>query len=66
MRGVREHIIEMRDLVAQLKTLKVEMSKTFLVHYILNTLLAQYGSFKISYKTHKDKWSINDLMAICV
>jgi len=36
------------------------------VHFILNTLLHEYGSFKISYNTHKDKWSINKLMTMCV
>ncbi|OIS97947.1 hypothetical protein A4A49_62392, partial [Nicotiana attenuata] len=30
VRGVREHIIKMRDLAAQLKTLEIEMSETFL------------------------------------
>ncbi|XP_041006927.1 uncharacterized protein LOC121251676 [Juglans microcarpa x Juglans regia] len=42
------------------------MSESFLVHYILNTLPHQYGPFKISYNTHKDKWSINELMTMCV
>ncbi|XP_031260549.1 uncharacterized protein LOC116118714 [Pistacia vera] len=55
VRGVREHIMQMRDIVAQLKNLEVEMSDSFLVHYILNTLPHQYGPFKISYNTHKDK-----------
>ncbi|RVW74232.1 Retrovirus-related Pol polyprotein from transposon TNT 1-94 [Vitis vinifera] len=41
IRGVREHIMEMRDIVAQLKKLEVEMSESFLVHFILNTLLPQ-------------------------
>lgn len=36
--GVREHIMHMRDIAAQLKTLEVEMSESFLVHYILNML----------------------------
>ena len=66
VRGVREHIMQMRDIAAQLKTLEVEMSDSFLVHYILNTLPQQYGPFKISYNTHKDKWSINELMTMCV
>ena len=26
----------------------------------------QYSPFKISYNTHKDKWSINELLATCV
>ncbi|RVW18931.1 hypothetical protein CK203_102500 [Vitis vinifera] len=64
--GVREHIIQMRDIAAQLKTLEVEMSNSFLVHFILNTLPQQYGPFKISYNTHKDKWSINELLTMCV
>ncbi|CBI31012.3 unnamed protein product, partial [Vitis vinifera] len=66
IKGVREHIMEMRDIVAQLKKLEVKMSESFLVHFILNTLPPQYGPFKISYNTHKDKWSINELMTMCV
>ncbi|RVW76356.1 Retrovirus-related Pol polyprotein from transposon TNT 1-94 [Vitis vinifera] len=42
------------------------MSESFLVHFILNTLSPQYRPFKISYNTHKDKWSINELMTMCV
>ena len=36
------------------------------MHFMLNTLPHQYGPFKISYNTHKDKWSINELMTMCV
>ncbi|RVW93424.1 hypothetical protein CK203_035109 [Vitis vinifera] len=42
------------------------MSESLLVHFILNTLLPQYGLFKFFYNTHKDKWSINELMTMCV
>ena len=38
MKGVREHVMEMRDIAAQLKTLEVDMFDAFMVHYILNTL----------------------------
>ena len=39
------------------------MFESFLVHYIPNTLLKQYGRFKkISYNTHTNKWSINELL----
>ena len=37
VKGVCEHIMEMRDIAVQLKTLEVDMSDNFLVHYILNT-----------------------------
>ena len=66
VRGVREHIMQMRDIAAQLKKLGIDISESFLVHFILNTLPHQYGPFKISYNTHKDKWSINELMTMCV
>ena len=66
VKGVHERIMEVRDIAAQLKTLEVDMSNTFLVNYILNTLPQQYGPFKISYNTHKEKWSINELLTMCV
>ena len=56
----------MRDIVVELKKFRVEMSESFLLHFIFNTLSPQYGPFKISYKTHKDKRSINELMTMCV
>ena len=52
--------------VAQLKKLEINISESFIVHFILNTLLYQYGPFKISYNTHKNKGSINELMTMCV
>ncbi|OIT01671.1 hypothetical protein A4A49_56730, partial [Nicotiana attenuata] len=65
-RKVRENIMEMRDIAAKLKSLEVDMSEPFLVHFILNSLPAEYGPFKISYNTHKDKWLINELLTMCV
>ena len=38
IKGVREHIMEMRNIMAQLKKLEVEMFASFLVHFMLNTL----------------------------
>ncbi|TXG69669.1 hypothetical protein EZV62_004604 [Acer yangbiense] len=66
VKGVAEHIMQMRDITAQLKKLEVGMSKSFLVHCILNTLPHQYIPFKISYNTHNNKWSINKLLTMCV
>ena len=65
-KGVREHIMEMRDITTQLKSLEIEMSESFLVHFILNSLPSKYEPFKISYNTHKEKWSINELLTMCV
>ena len=65
-KGVREHIMEMRDIASQLKSLKIEFSESFLVTFILNSLPNEYGPFKISYNTHKEDWSINELLVMCV
>ncbi|EOY03584.1 Uncharacterized protein TCM_018693 [Theobroma cacao] len=64
VKGVCEHIMQMRDINAQLKSLKMEISYDFLVHFVLNSLPSQYNAFRISYNTHKDKWSINELLTI--
>lgn len=49
-----------------MRDIEVDMSDSFLVHYILNSLPPPYGPFRISGNTHKDKWSINKLMTMCV
>ena len=65
-KGVREHIMLMWDITARLKSLEIEMSESFLVHFILYSLPSEFGPFKISYNTHKEKWSINELLTMCV
>ena len=55
VKGMREYIIKMQDISAQLMKLEVDMFESFLMHFILNTFPHEYGSFKISYNTHKDK-----------
>ena len=65
-KGVCDHILCMRDIAAQLKDLEATKSNSFLVHFIMCTLPNQYDPFKVSYNTHKDKWSINELMTMCV
>jgi hypothetical protein len=52
--------------LTQLKSLEIEILESFLVNFILNSLLVEYGPFKISYNTHKEKWSINELLTMCV
>ncbi|XP_059441899.1 uncharacterized protein LOC132174224 [Corylus avellana] len=65
-RSLREHTMEMKDKATQLKFLEIDISESFLVHFILNSLPSKYVPFKISYNTHKDKWSANELLTMCV
>ncbi|KAK1415826.1 hypothetical protein QVD17_31614 [Tagetes erecta] len=64
--GVREHIMMMNDMSHKLKGLDMEISDGFLVHFIMTSLPAQFDAFKINYNTQKDKWSMSELMAMCV
>ena len=54
-KGICYHIMEMRDIAIQHKFLEVEISDTFLVHFILNSPPTEYGPFKIFYNTYKKK-----------
>lgn len=54
--------MEMRNIAAKLKSLQVEISDSFLVHFVLNSLPLEYDPFKISYNTHDQKWTVNELL----
>jgi hypothetical protein len=53
--GVREHIMTMNDMTAQLKGKDITISERFLVHFIMTSLSVQFGPFKINYNTQKEK-----------
>ena len=59
-KGVHEQVTKIRDIAAQLKSLEIEMSESFLVHFILNSLPSQYGPsrFHTTYLT-RNGLSIN-------
>ena len=64
--GVREHIMKMSDMASQLKGMNMAIFEGFLVHFIMTSLPSQFGPFKINYNTHKDKWKMSELIAMCV
>jgi hypothetical protein len=64
--GIREHIMEMRDIATRLNVMEVTFSDTFLVHFILLSLPSEYNLFKVSYNTSSEKWSVNQLLTKCV
>ncbi|XP_031250368.1 uncharacterized protein LOC116108249 [Pistacia vera] len=66
IKGVCEHIMKMRDIAAQLRSLHMVINDDFLVHYALNSLSSHYTPFKISCDTQKAKWTINELLTMCV
>ena len=61
--NIKEYIMKMFNLVARLKTLKLELLENILVHLVLISLPTQFSPFKISYNTQKKKWTLNELIA---
>ena len=64
--SIREYILEMSNLAARLKALKLEMPEGIVVRLALNSLPVQYDTLKVSYNTQKEKWSLHELLAQCV
>ncbi|CAH9062678.1 unnamed protein product [Cuscuta europaea] len=64
--GVREHIMMMSDMANKLKSMDMEISEGFLVYFIMTSLPAQFGPFKINYNTQKEKWKMSEVIAMCV
>jgi len=54
-RTMHEHVIEMTNIATRLKSLGIAVDEGFLVHFILNSLLFEYGLFQMNYNTMKDK-----------
>nr|GEW33893.1 UBN2_2 domain-containing protein [Tanacetum cinerariifolium] len=64
--GVCEHIMMMSDMANKLKGMDMEISKGFLVHFIMTSLPMKFGPFKINYNMQKEKWKMSELIAMCV
>ncbi|OMP03224.1 Zinc finger, RING-type [Corchorus capsularis] len=60
-RSMQEHIIEMTNIAARLKTLGMNVDESFMVQFILNSLPPEYGPFQINYNATNDKWDVNEL-----
>ncbi|XP_016164708.1 uncharacterized protein LOC107607250 [Arachis ipaensis] len=54
-RTMHEHIIEMTNITARLKSLGMKVDENFLVQFVLNSLPSEYGPFQMNYNTMKDK-----------
>ena len=62
-RNIKEYIMEMFNLVTQLRALKLELFNNILVHLVLISLPTQFSPFKISYNIQKEKLTLNELIA---
>ena len=63
---MHEHVIEMTNIAARLKSLRMNVDGNFLVQFIINSLPSKYGPFQMNYKTMKDKWNVHELHSMLV
>ncbi|XP_059285804.1 uncharacterized protein LOC132039316 [Lycium ferocissimum] len=63
-RSMQNHIIEMNNIAARLRTLGMKVDDSFLVQFILNSLPPEYRPFQINYNTIKDKWDVSELSSM--
>ncbi|KAL9675332.1 hypothetical protein QQ045_003534 [Rhodiola kirilowii] len=52
--NVKEHIVEISQLVSKLKALKLELSENLLVHLVLISIPSEYIQFRISYNCQRE------------
>ncbi|XP_044337873.1 uncharacterized protein [Triticum aestivum] len=64
--GIRRHIITMNDMAAKLEGICIEIFEGLLVDFIMNSLPVEYGPFRINYNTRKEKWTMSELIHMCV
>ncbi|XP_074318011.1 uncharacterized protein LOC141654768 isoform X1 [Silene latifolia] len=63
---IHDHVTHMSNLAAKLKTLGMDVSDTFLVQFIINSLPYEFGQFQVNYNTIKDKWNYQELKAMII
>ena len=58
---MHEHVTEMINIVAKLKSMGMEVNENFLMQFIINSLPSQYAPFQMGYNTIEDKWNVHEL-----
>ena len=64
--SLREHIMKKCHMDSKLKSMEMEISDGFLVHFIMSSLPQEFSPFVINYNSMKIKWGIDELITMCV
>ena len=44
----------------------MQMSESFLVQFIFNSLPTEFGKFQVNYNTLKEKWNFQEIKAMLI
>jgi hypothetical protein len=64
--NVHDHVMEVVNIAANLKDLKMGVSDGFVAHFIIRSVPQYYEAFKVNYNTLKEKWPLSDFITMCV
>ncbi|XP_019266856.1 PREDICTED: uncharacterized protein LOC109244252 [Nicotiana attenuata] len=64
--SVLDHIMKLVNIATKLNNLGVTITDDFFVHQSLRSLPEQFNQLKTTYNAQKDKWSVDDLITVCV
>lgn len=60
--NVREHVLKMIDMFNKLKDLECPLPNPYVMHYVMMSLPAAFGNFKINYNSSDKKWTMAELI----
>ncbi|PRQ58042.1 putative transcription factor interactor and regulator CCHC(Zn) family [Rosa chinensis] len=63
--NVREYIMKMIDIATKLNDLEMPLKDDYVIQHALNTLPNMFSQLKTSHFSQKDKWSLDEFIAIC-
>ncbi|PRQ42084.1 putative transcription factor interactor and regulator CCHC(Zn) family [Rosa chinensis] len=64
--SVRTHIMELIDINNKLRELYMGVNDAQVVHVALESLPNAYSHLRTTYNAQKEKWTLNELISICV
>lgn len=63
---IHDHVTSMANLAAKLKSMGMDVSESFLVQFIINSLPSEFGQFQVNYNTIKEKWNFQEIKAMLI
>ena len=63
---IHDHVTGITNIATKLKSMGMEVSESFLVQFIMNSLPPEFGQFQVNYNTIKDKWNFQEIKVMLV